>query len=119
MEQDFPLLLSEFLFSNEGARYKSDFKFTDKLECGRPAPNITASKCKVTYRNFAGPETHIPAKAAITTAIKSANSPFTFSHSKVYSAWETDEIIGFELMSMNLFEFLKINDFNVSAGSGF
>ena len=107
-QQDFPLLLSEFLFSNEGARYKADFKFTDELECGRPAPNITASKCKVTYMNFAGPEAHIPAKAAITTAIKSANSPFTFSHSKVYSAWETDEIIGFELMRNLLLSILCV-----------
>ena len=29
--------------------------------------------------------------------IKSADSPYTFSHSKVYTAWETDQIIGYEL----------------------
>jgi len=107
-ENDFPKLLSEFLFSPDGARYKGDFNFVDNLECGSAAPNITASKCKVDYFNFLGPETHIPAKAAITEAIKTANSPYFFSHSKVYSAWETDEIIGFELMRNLLLSILCV-----------
>jgi len=101
-------LLSEFLFSTDGAKYKDDFNFDSDLECGLPAPNITASKCKIDYFQFKGPETHIPAKAAITNVIKTTNSPYFFSHSKVYSAWETDEIIGFELMRNLLLSILCV-----------
>merc|ERR1712121_595795 len=68
----------------------------------------TASKWKIDYFQFKGPETHIPAKAAITEAIRTANSPYFFSHSKVYSAWETDEIIGFELMRNLLLSILCV-----------
>ena len=106
--EQFPSLLTQFLFSSDGARYKADFKFAGPLECGQPAPAIVASKCKVDYYNFAGPETHIPAKAAITEVIKTAASPYFFSHSKVYSAWETDEIIGFELMRNLLLSILCV-----------
>ena len=39
-------------------------------------------------------------------------------HLNDYVVFRKHLCIGFELMSMNLFEFLKINDFNVSAGTG-
>ena len=104
----FPSLLSEFLHSAEGARYKSDFKFETDLLCGQPAPDITASKCKIDYFHFSGPETHIPARLAVTDIIKSVNSSYFFSHSKVYSAWETDEIIGHELLRNLLLSLLSV-----------
>merc|ERR1719422_1649035 len=59
--------------------------------------NITASKCEVEYYNFRGLDEHIPAKAAVSDAVTSAESPYLFSHSEIYSGWETDEIIGQEL----------------------
>ena len=95
--QQFQKLLSEFLFSQEGAKYIKDFKFSSELKCGEPAPNITASKCEVEYYNFRGLDEHIPAKAAVSDAVTSAESPYLFSHSEIYSGWETDEIIGQEL----------------------
>ena len=107
-EEVFRLQLSKFLHSSDGAKYKSDFKFVDELECGAPVPNITASQCRVNYYNFNGPETHIPAKKAVTEAIINAGSPYIFSHSKVYSAWETDEIIGFELIRNLLLSILCV-----------
>ena len=105
---DFPDLLSQFLHSAEGARYKSDFKFASELVCGQPAPDILASKCKIDYFHFAGPESHIPARQAVTETIKAVNSPYFFSHSKVYSAWETDEIIGQELLRNLLLSLLSV-----------
>ena len=106
--QEFPTLLSQFLHSAEGARYKADFKFSSDLTCGQPAPHILASKCKIDFFHFSGPETHIPARLAVTDAIKSVNSPYFFSHSKVYSAWETDEIIGHELLRNLLLSMLSV-----------
>jgi len=106
--RQFPSLLSEFLHSAEGARYKSDFQFSRPLQCGQPAPNITASKCKIDYFHFDGPDTHIPARLAVTDTIKNVNSAYFFSHSKVYSAWETDEIIGHELLRNLLLSILSV-----------
>jgi len=96
-EDDFPVILSDFLFSSHGTQYKPNFKFEGELRCNQKAPKITATKFEVAYYHFDGPESHIPARAAVSRVIESANSPYTFSHSKVYAAWETDEIIGHEL----------------------
>ena len=104
----FQSLLSEFLFSQEGAKYESHFKFSKPLVCGLPAPPVLASKCLIDFLQFSGPETHIPAKAALTEMIESAASPYFFSHSKVYSAWETDEIIGKELLRNLLLSLLCV-----------
>lgn len=94
---DFPMVLSDFLFSSHGAKFKPNFKFDSELTCNQPAPNITATKFNIGYFHMKGPEDHIPARRSVTKVINEAGSPFTFSHSKVYAAWETDEIIGFEL----------------------
>ena len=96
-EKDFPLILSDFLFSSYGSQYKPNFKFEEDLICNRPAPRIKASKFKLGYVKLQGPEEHIPARSTVTAIIKAADSPYTFSHSKVYAAWETDQIIGYEL----------------------
>jgi len=96
-ENDFPLVLSDFLFSSYGSQYKHHFKFEDDLICNKPAPRIKASKFKMGYLKLQGPEEHIPARSTVTHVIKASDSPYTFSHSKVYAAWETDEIIGYEL----------------------
>merc|ERR1719150_164751 len=106
--EQFSDLLGQFLHSAEGARYKSEFKFSSDLTCGLPAPPILASRCHIDFLQFSGPETHIPAKAEITETIKSVNSPYFFSHSKVYSAWETDEIIGHELLRNLLLSLLSV-----------
>ena len=92
------MVLSDFLFSSYGSKYKPNFKFgKEKLICNEKAPPIKATKFQISYFAFEGPETHIPARSAVTQVIDSAQSPYTFSHCKVYAAWETDEIIGYEL----------------------
>ena len=90
-------MLSDFLFSSYGSRYKPNFKFEDDLICNQPAPRIQATKFKLSYVKLTGPEEHMPARGAVRDLIKDANSPYTFSHSRVYAAWETDTIIGYEL----------------------
>ena len=100
---DFPEVLSDFLFSGEGAAYKANFKWANGsgLHCREPAPPIIASKFGITYRLMTGPEQHIPAKRAVEGIIKQAmavTGDRAFSHVKVYAAWETDEIIGYELL---------------------
>lgn len=96
-EDKFPSVLSDFLFSAQGSQYKQNFLFTDQLQCKQAAPNISASKFSIQYYNVEEPEEHIPARSAVTNIISDAGSPYTFSHSKIYAAWETDTIIGSEL----------------------
>ena len=38
--RDFPIILSDFLYSPMGSNYKSNFKFDDELLCNQAAPNI-------------------------------------------------------------------------------
>ena len=45
-EEDFPMILSEFLHSSDGAKHKRNFEFEGNLTCGNPAPPI---KAKFTY----------------------------------------------------------------------
>merc|ERR1711892_161008 len=94
---DFPLLLTNFLYSPLGSNFKSNFQFYDELICNQAAPKIKASKFKIDYLIFNGPEEHIPAKRKIEELVKSSNLKRAFSHVQVYAAWETDEIIGYEL----------------------
>jgi len=90
-------LLSRFLFSSVGTVYKDNFKFDGELHCNKPAPTILASKMWFTYVHFSGPEEHIPARRRLEELISSTGLADSFSHAKIYAAWETDEIIGFEL----------------------
>jgi len=96
-EDKFSMVLSDFLFSAQGLQYKQNFVFSAPLECDAPAPLIQASKFSIDYYYMEEPEEHLPARRAVTSLLKEVGSPYTFSHSKIYAAWETDEIIGMEL----------------------
>lgn len=97
-KSSFEFLLSQFLFSRHGSKFKRNFRFDGNLTCNQPAPPIKATQFSITYLPFSGPEQHIPGRKTVTDLIEKANiSSHTFSFSKVYAAWETDEVIGFEL----------------------
>ena len=57
-----------------------------------------ATKQRFAYLLFDGPEEHVPAKRKLEEVIAQSGLPTTFSFVKVYAAWETDEIIGYELL---------------------
>merc|ERR1712013_97142 len=94
---DFPIVLSDFLFSVHGSRFKINFQFSEELLCNKPAPNILATKFDIKYFPFDGPEEHVPAKDHIDYLISQSGLQDAFSFVKIYAAWETDRIIGFEL----------------------
>jgi len=95
--EDFPIVLSDFLFSVHGSRFKINFQFSEELLCNKPAPNILATKFDIKYFPFDGPEEHVPAKDHIDYLISQSGLQDAFSFVKIYAAWETDRIIGFEL----------------------
>merc|ERR1712227_957600 len=54
-----------FHFFSHGARFKSMFKFGGKLECNKPAPQILASKFKLSWKLIELPEEHRPARETV------------------------------------------------------
>ena len=97
--QNFSLDLSNFLFSQVGARYTTNILLDGKLTCNSPAPPILATKTGFQYDRFTGPTEHAPARRKVEKVMDShqLSSSRTFSHSKIYAAWETDETIAKEL----------------------
>jgi predicted RND superfamily exporter protein len=95
--EDFPLVLSDFLYSSYGARFKIDFQFSEELLCNYPAPTILATKFDIEYFPFDGPEEHVPAKDHIDHLLATSGLQDAFTFVKIYAAWETDRIIGHEL----------------------
>ena len=90
--------LTQFLFSPTGASYQGRFTFSSPLECGLPAPEILLFEVSYTHRLFPGPGEAIPAMNAVKEAIREAAiSGRVFAMAYGYSAWETDEVISFEL----------------------
>jgi hypothetical protein len=96
----FPTLMSNFLFSSFGAKFRENFKFSDNLTCGQPAPDIKVninfffklkrnatfqtSRFEVQYLPFSGPEEHIPAKRRVDELIHMSGIPGGFSFFKIY-----------------------------------
>lgn len=96
--ENFSLDLSNFLFSQTGARYKTNILLDGDLTCNSPAPPILATKTGFQYDRFSGPTQHAPARRKVEQVMESSHlSSRTFTHSKIYAAWETDEIIASEL----------------------
>ncbi|CAB4059413.1 NPC1 [Lepeophtheirus salmonis] len=90
----FRVHLSDFLYSSIGAQYKVNFRFDTPLRCNQPAPNINAMELSIDFKKFSSLQDHVKARKTIDNAIKAANfSTVSFSHSKIYSIWETEEII--------------------------
>ena len=82
------------MFDESGSGNKPDFRFAGNLTCDEPAPRITATKTRIAYLLFDGPEEHLPAKRKVTQLVKDSGLEGAFSHTLVYAGWETDEIIG-------------------------
>merc|ERR1719370_423997 len=89
--------LANFLHSVRGARFARDFRFGGDLDCQKDAPPVLASRFSIEYRQFEGPEEHVPARREVEKVLNQSGLSTAFSFVKIYAAWETDEIIGEEL----------------------
>ena len=97
-EDTFRHTLAQFLFSPRGAAYQARFTFASELQCGAKLPRVLLSEITFTHRLFEGPSQSIPAMNAVKTILQNSNiSGRVFAMAYGYSAWETDEVISFEL----------------------
>ena len=97
-ESLFRTTLVQWLYSPGGAPYQGKFTFDSEIKCGKDAPDIHLFEITFTHQLFNGPKESIPAMNAVKKAIKDYN--FTgrvFAEAIGYAAWETDEVISFEL----------------------
>jgi predicted RND superfamily exporter protein len=90
--------LTQFIFSPMGAKYRGQFKFEFEPWCGYAAPNVFMTDITFTHKVFSGPSEHIPAMNRVKKIISEANlTGNVFPLSQGYAAWETDEVISYEL----------------------
>lgn len=90
--------LTQYLYSPSGASYRGKFRFSDKLNCGDPAPSIDLFEISFKHKLLDGPEEQIPAMNAVKDAIAMTNiSGRVFPWAYGYAAWETDEVIAEEV----------------------
>merc|ERR1719334_737019 len=90
-------ILTQFLFSPSGAKYRGSFNFMNDLVCGEAASQVLLSSIELTHKLFSGPSEWIPAMNKVKQIVAEANfSSRAFPVGTEYASWETDEIIGFE-----------------------
>ena len=94
-DKNFKFLLSDFLFTPIGAKYKDYLVLNGTLLCNKPAPAVLASSTSMVYRRFEGRAERSEANRFLEELISKQNfSSKAFSFSHVYRTWETVEIIG-------------------------
>eukprot|EP00095_Tigriopus_kingsejongensis_P012251 snap_masked-scaffold472_size162276-processed-gene-0.4 protein:Tk12251 transcript:snap_masked-scaffold472_size162276-processed-gene-0.4-mRNA-1 annotation:"hypothetical protein DAPPUDRAFT_306990" len=94
---EFYFRLTQFLFSPNGAKYRTNFQFDQNIICGQESPSVMLSTIQFTHHLFEGPSEHIPAMNKIKGIVKSMNfSSRAFAVANEYASWETDEIIAQE-----------------------
>ena len=94
-DRSFYFLLSDFLFTPIGAKYKEHFVLNGTLVCSVPAPAVLATSTSMVYRRFKSRNERTEANTFLTELIEKHNfSSKAFSFSHVYRTWETVEIIG-------------------------
>ncbi len=98
MDEDlYQSLMTRFLFSPLGSKYRFMFSYSDgeELECGEPVPKITVMISEFRHLPLSGSRSQISAMNRIKDIVSGANfteGAHVFPFAKVYAAWETDEV---------------------------
>merc|ERR1712241_122832 len=93
----FYTILTQFLFSPSGAKYRGNFNFMNKLVCGEAASDVLLSSIELTHKLFSSPSEWIPAMNKVKQIVAEANfSNRAFPVARDYASWETDEVIELE-----------------------
>ncbi|XP_031621793.1 patched domain-containing protein 3-like [Contarinia nasturtii] len=100
-DYDFRFYLSKFLHTHRGGKYRANFRFKTKLECGEPVPEITVSTIDFKYKRFKSRSNYLSAMHAIENIVENAQlksgDGFATVWGRVYGNWVTDEVIDTEV----------------------
>lgn len=95
-DYNFRFYLSKFLHTHSGGKYRANFRFRTKLECGEPVPEITVSTIDFKYKRFAGRNNYLPAMHTIEKIVEDAQltsgDGFATVWGRIYGNWVTDEV---------------------------
>lgn len=95
-DYDFRLYLSKFLHTQGGGKYRANFRFKAKMQCGEPVPEIQVSTIDFKYRRFSGRKSYLPAMHTIQNIVESAKldsgDGFATVWGRIYGNWVTDEV---------------------------
>lgn len=98
---EFRTYLGQFLFSNQGGKFQSNFRFDKRLKCGEPVPSITVSQLTFKFIKFYEREDYLPAKwrieALVADAHLNSGEGFSTVWGRIFGNWITDEIIDAEI----------------------
>jgi len=90
---------TQFLFSPKGAIFQPNFWFSEPLKCGEPAPDVLLQALPFSHKRFDSSTIWIPAMREVQKIV--AETPFSnysFPIALTYINWETDAIVGVELL---------------------
>jgi Niemann-Pick C1 protein len=109
---EFLLLLTQFLYSSDGGKYRPNFKFDGQLKCGEPAPKIKMATIDFKFRKFDGRDEYLPAKAAIEQLVENAHfqtgEAFATVWSQSFIFWLANEIVDTEIIRNLLLALLAV-----------
>jgi len=92
--------LTQFLFSPRGAIYQPYFWFSSPgLKCGQPAPDVLLQAIPYSHIRFYSSSVWIPAMREVQRMVSEVGwSNDSFAIALTYINWETDAIVGVELL---------------------
>jgi len=91
--------LTQFLYSPRGGSFQANFWFSSPLKCGEPAPDVSLQMITYTHKRFGRSAEWIPAMRRVKSIVKEAEfTNSSFPMSLAYINWETDAIVGIELV---------------------
>lgn len=95
-DYDFRFYLSKFLHTQSGGKYRANFRFKTKLQCGEPVPEIQVSTIDFKYRRFNGRNNYLPAMHTVEKIVEDARlksgDGFATVWGRIYGNWVTDEV---------------------------
>ena len=98
-EEYFRTKFTQFLFSPRGGIFQANFWFDGDLKCGEPAPDVLLQVLPFSHKRFARSAEWIPAMREVQRIVKDIQfSNDSFPMALAYINWETDAIVGIELV---------------------
>lgn len=98
-DYDLRFYLSQFLHTNDGGKYRANFRFKSKLVCGVPVPEIMVSTIDFKYKRFNGRNNYLPAMHTIQHIVENSQltsgDGFATVWGRIYGNWVTDEVCPF------------------------
>ena len=90
---------TQFLFSPRGGIFQANFWFSSELVCGQPAPDVLLQALPYSHKRFSRSAEWIPAMREVQETVREVSfSNDSFALSLAYINWETDAIVGIELI---------------------